>query len=224
MIITRTNEVNSQVSLQTILKQLMAESNIDQLSDLSRYTGVKYTTLSKLYHGNSTDPKFSTMRKLADYFGLTTDQIMGEAPIPRDWASKGLKSSIRQAWSSVPILNWNEPLLWIFKNDQYTPNTHPEWIHTEKNVSKKSFALRSRAFMEPRFKEGAILILDPERKLNNGDYALVALNQNDITVRQVIIDGDQTILKALNNLCESGKQMTHNDRYLGKIIEARREF
>lgn len=66
------------------LKQLRINSGLTQL-DVSRLLGVERSTYVKYERGNS-DPSTATLIRLADYFGVTVDYLIGhdtfENPLP----------------------------------------------------------------------------------------------------------------------------------------------
>jgi len=72
-------------TIDKILRQLMAEKGINQL-ELSRRTGITQSTLSRILGPKDVakgikDPTDKQVKPLADFFGLTTDQLRGYSPI-----------------------------------------------------------------------------------------------------------------------------------------------
>lgn len=74
-------------SIDKILKALMDARGINT-TDLARQSGVVRSTVSRILNPNGPkgikDPADKQVKKLADYFSLTTDQIRGHQPIPAD--------------------------------------------------------------------------------------------------------------------------------------------
>lgn len=62
------------------------------------------------------------------------------------------------------------------------------------------FALRVRgASMEPRFREGDLIYVDPDEEARHGSYVVVVMDDsNEATFKQLIIEGGQKYLRALN--------------------------
>lgn len=67
-----------------ILRWLMAnDPNVSgNQTALSNATGVSQPTIYRLLRGEVRDPRSDTLKHLADYFGITTAQLRGEAQIP----------------------------------------------------------------------------------------------------------------------------------------------
>lgn len=51
--------------------------------------------------------------------------------------------------------------------------------------------------MEPEFEDGNIIIVDPGTSAINGSFVVIDYD-NDTTLRQFVIEGEQKILRALN--------------------------
>lgn len=71
------------MSLIVKLNELMAERGINR-SELSKGSGVPYTTIVALFDKGADNIKLSTLRKLADYFGVTLDDLAGTRGAERD--------------------------------------------------------------------------------------------------------------------------------------------
>lgn len=71
------------MSLIVKLNELMAERGINR-SELSKGSGVPYTTIVALFDKGADNIKLSTLRKLADYFGVTLDDLAGTRGSERD--------------------------------------------------------------------------------------------------------------------------------------------
>lgn len=84
-------------TIDKILRQLMADQGINQL-ELSRRTGITQSTLSRILGPKDVakgikDPTDKQVKPLADFFGLTTDQLRGYSPIDGQVASEPEEAS-----------------------------------------------------------------------------------------------------------------------------------
>ncbi len=57
------------------LELLMKERNIENINQLSKETGIPYTTIDGFYKKGTENIKLSTLRKLADYFHCSLDYL-----------------------------------------------------------------------------------------------------------------------------------------------------
>lgn len=62
------------------LKQLRAERGLTQ-KELAAYLKIDRTTYVK-YEAGTSEPNFATLTRLAAYFGVTTDYLLGYSPSP----------------------------------------------------------------------------------------------------------------------------------------------
>ncbi|MGF9906934.1 helix-turn-helix domain-containing protein [Brevibacillus porteri] len=71
------------MSLTVKLTALMTERGINR-SELAKGSGVPYTTIVALFDKGADNIKLSTLRKLADYFGVTLDDLAGNGDTTQD--------------------------------------------------------------------------------------------------------------------------------------------
>lgn len=71
-------------SIDKVLKKLMDFHRINQVR-LNKETGVTQSTISRILKQGIKDPSDKQIKKIADYFGLTTDQLRGYTPIPEEY-------------------------------------------------------------------------------------------------------------------------------------------
>jgi hypothetical protein len=80
------------MAIAEILRALMNRTLIDEkpISEnrLADETTVPQPTIHRILVGESKDPKSSTVKKLADYWGLTVAQLRGEEPLPPNFKGK----------------------------------------------------------------------------------------------------------------------------------------
>lgn len=203
-----------------IISLLMSEIGIKE-SELARQTGLPQTTINRLLLGDTFDPRANTLKPIAKFFGVTVGQLLGEEPLSNLRITGTFQPNNKEAWSHIPVLDWEETLAWIFKKESYNFYSHNDWVTTERAVSKNAFALYSKPFMEPRFRKNSLLIVDPEAKLQDGKFVVVALDHKNITVRQILIDEPTIYLKHFDSTIPSVEYKKDIHNILGVIVEAR---
>lgn len=75
------------------LKYLREKENISR-EHLAKALDITYSALSKYETGNR-QPDFQTLQKFADFFGVTTDYLLGRTDIPSHKESTNLKAWLR---------------------------------------------------------------------------------------------------------------------------------
>ncbi|MBH0088624.1 LexA family transcriptional regulator [Pseudoalteromonas sp. NSLLW218] len=103
---------------------------------------------------------------------------------------------VTQFCSSVPLISWVQAGHWadIHLNDI------DEFYPCPEKHSKATYSLKVKGeSMSPDFINGEIIFVDPEVEARNGSCVVIRQNGNtEATFKQLIIDGSQKYLKALN--------------------------
>lgn len=210
----------SNSAIGTIIRKLMLEVGIKE-AELARQTQLPQTTINRLLLGETNDPRANTLKPIAKFFCVTIDQLLGVAPINTQRIPGTFRSFNREAWSQVPIIDWDDALSWTFSEQSYEIYSHQHWIATEKPVSNRSFAMLSKPFMEPRFRRDSVLIIDPKAELQDGKFAIVCLDNKNVTARQLAYDSNEVYLKHFDSTLPTQKLEKSKHRVVGIIVEAR---
>lgn len=195
--------------------------NLNRLLKLKKTTenrvaqdiNIPVMTVRRLLSGETTDPRISTLKMLADYFNVSTDDliasnneinygVMGQSKplfIPvLDW-------STAERSNSIDFSRWNE---WV-----------PVTVGKNETISARSFALESRPSMFPRFQQGTVFIIDPELSATDGDLVLIKLRDNDgLTLRELSVDPPDWQLHPLNQVGSVLPYAKENHEIVGVVF------
>jgi len=102
--------------------------------------------------------------------------------------------------SSVPLISWVQAGDWREVIDTFAPGDAEEWMLCPRAHGPRTFALRVRGVsMEPKYRNGAIIFVDPGKQADHGSNAMVRLeDEKEATFKQLVIEGDKRFLKPLN--------------------------
>ena len=209
-------------NMSSILRGLMAELGINE-SELARRTGIGQPVVHRICSGETDNPKVATLSPIANFFAISISQLIGDEPLPAD-RIPGTFNPEAQGWSQIPLLGWDQVLSW----PNMPSNSAPlRAISADVDIGENGYALSVRdTTMEPRFPEGTVLIINYDLKPNNLDYAIVHVEGEDLPkFKQVLIDGEQMILKPLNPDFQNlvlDKNKPH--KFLGVMIQSRMDF
>lgn len=78
-------------TLHTLLQQARLSAN--QLADI---IDVPQPTITRIISGETTKPRIDTLCKLADHFGITVSQLIGETPLAADQGLAELETAYQQ--------------------------------------------------------------------------------------------------------------------------------
>jgi SOS-response transcriptional repressor LexA len=125
----------------------------------------------------------------------------------------------------VPVISWVMAGKWDEVRDNFQPGEADEWIETEAK-GKSVFALRVKGdSMEPEFKEGEIVIINPHVEAKPGDYVIVKNDGDEATFKQLKVYGDTTVLHPLNPKYPDIELKKRNKYHIvGKVVEKKKRY
>lgn len=186
--------------------------------DVAAAIGVDRTTYVKYERGTS-EPNFDILARIAEYFDVSVDYLLGRASRPDAPASTG------GVW--IPVLGAVQagiPVEAIEDIEDY------EEITKEMAAQGEHFALRVRGeSMEPKFSEGDVVIVRKQEDIETGDIAVVIVNGDEATIKKIKKGPDGIILIASNHAFEpmyySNNEIEQKPvRIMGKVVELRAKF
>jgi SOS-response transcriptional repressor LexA len=124
------------------------------------------------------------------------DAIMGDqVPIPSNVTPA---PPDRHQPRKIPLISWVQAGDWREVSDLFHPGDADQWVDTSSTDSQYAFALVVHGdSMEPEFRDGDVIVVDPELSPESGDY-VIAKNGDDATFKQFVRDGSSVFLKPLN--------------------------
>lgn len=141
--------------------------------------------------GTGTAPSRTQQPTVAAVLGLSVAQLMG--------GSENIQAG-PEVRGAVPLISAVQAGNYKMHVDNFHPDDGgEERIATTVPVKRHTFALRvSGDSMEPEFKEGAVLIVEPEMEAQPGDFIIAKNGDEETTFKQLIRDGGDWYLKPLN--------------------------
>ncbi len=205
-------------TLPDVLAKLMAEKRIDDAT-LSASTGVTPSTLARLKSDQSCNPTVVNLKPIAQFFNISITQLLGDEPLPSENNPKNFKTF------QMPLIEWREIIEFSNKKEAIAADNILRWVCTERNVSEKSFAtvVPSDSFESP-FLKGAVIIIDPEYPLKDGDYAFFKMNAQALAFKKVLIDGQDIYLKSVNTGLDKTVIAGNQWECVGVAVEVRNDL
>jgi transcriptional regulator with XRE-family HTH domain len=202
------------------LKNLLEKNKITS-SQLSSASGIDKPIISRLLSGKTTNPQVETLKPIAEYFGVSIDQLIGVSPLPYE-AVHGIVISIKRLM--VPIIEWNNVPYWHEVRERFAPQAT---IDVSPNIAQDAYGLiiLDHKF-EPRIALGTTIIIEPSGRPNNRDYVLTmetdsAKNEKyaGLTIKQYITEKNKKFLKNIGHPFEMTPIKSNYNCY-GVIVEA----
>ncbi len=143
-------------------------------------------TIRRLSSGETTDPRVSTLKLIADYFNISVDSLI------EDNTSNAIALMRKTTPQFIPVLNWKiaTTIKSVKEIDKKTwKEWHPIVLGEQTTLSNDAFALESRPSMQPRFPMGTLFIIDPNEVPSDGDIVLIKMKADgNLSLRELSID------------------------------------
>lgn len=124
-------------------------------------------------------PKSDTVQKIADYFGISVDDLLTEETRPRITHEKGVK---------IGVLSYIAAGVPMEKIDIFDADDPASWEEITEDLAKggEFFALRIKwDSMQPRIRRGDIVIVRKQPTVEEGETAVVLVNGNEGTCKRI---------------------------------------
>lgn len=205
----------SQLLLAENLRTLLKSNNLN-ISQVAQALGLPMMTIRRLLSGETTDPRISTLKLVADHFNISVDSLI------ENHHHSILQSLQKTKPHFVPIIDW-ETSKEIKNINDLDLNTWKDWqpitISSQELIGKNAFALESRPSMYPRFPLSSIFIIDPDVTPEDGDIVLVKImNNNELTLRELSIDPPQWQLHSVTSGSTTLQYCDQNHEIIGVNI------
>ena len=153
------------------LKELRKDYKLTQ-EQLGKKLGLSRSTIA-MYETNASEPDFQTLTKIADFFSVSIDYLIGkETPLKNN--RKGIKIPVLGSIPAGIALEAIEDIL------DY------EEISEEQARTGEFFALKVKGeSMEPTIHDGDIIIFRKQEDADSGKICVVMINGNDATLKEI---------------------------------------
>lgn len=203
-----------------ILKRLREEKNMTQ-AELGKALEISPSAIGMYEQGRRT-PDIPTLKKIASYFNVSLDYLLGNAPAkaaqPKT-AGRGVRIPVLgRVVAGIPI----EAVEEILDYEEITP---------ELAATGEFFALQVKgSSMEPTLRDGDVVIVKKQPTVDSGDIAIVLVNGNDATVKEIKESPSGITLIGHNVAVYTPKFYSNREieelpiQIIGKVVEMRRKF
>lgn len=202
------------------VKELRKQKHITQ-EELGKVLDIQKAAISKYENGRA-EPSTEVLKKMSAYFGVSIDYLLGNAPAKtaqQKPAGRGVRIPVLgRVVAGIPI----EAVEEILDYEEITP---------ELAATGEFFALQVKGdSMLPTLKDGDVVIVKKQPTVDSGDIAIILVNGNDATVKEVK-ESPAGITLIGHNVAVYTPQFYSNEdiknlpvQVLGKVVEMRRKF
>lgn len=202
---------NTRLIISKRIQEILDKNNMKQ-SDLAEILKVSESTVGKWILMKSI-PRMGIIQKLSDYFNIPKSYFLEESTT---YHAKGVRIPVLgRVAAGIPIEaiedveDWEEIPESMAKNGEY-------------------FALRIKGeSMSPKLQPGDIVIVKKQNDVDTGDTAIVLVNGNDATVKQIKKTETGIMLVGLNVEVYQPHFYSNKEieelpvKIIGKVVESR---
>lgn len=192
------------------IRKLRTALGMTQLQ-VAELASTSQTALQKIEAGITKNPR--NLERLAEVLQTSPEYLrfgVGEMDNATVVASAG---------NYLPLISMVQAGVWT--EIQELPPLDVELYPCPIKCSQHSFIVKVEGeSMLPRFEEGDLIYVDPEVQVENGNYVVARLDdENQATFKQLIIDGNKKYLKALNpDWPNKFVEINGNCTIVGKVV------
>lgn len=185
--------------------------------DIAKEIGITAAAYS-LYEKGKREPSLGTIQKMADYFNVSTDYLIGIEPLQKPKPRKGVIINVLgRVAAGIPI-------------EAITDIIDTEEITEEMAKTGEFFGLQIKGdSMEPRMAEGDVVIVRQQDDAESGDIVIATINGDEATCKRLRKYRDGIELVS-NNPSYEPMFFSNDDiiekpvKIIGKVVELRAKF
>lgn len=210
--------VLSMPDFSTVFKNLRKDNNLTQ-AELGKKLGVAPSTVG-MYERGQREPDFETLEKIANYFSVNMNTLLGKENAFDEKSSSvvGIKIPVLgKVAAGIPITAVENILDY-------------EEISSEMAASGDYVALKIQgSSMEPRMYDGDVVIVRVQSTVEHGEVAVVMVDGSEATVKKVQFLSNGILLQPFNPSYEPifySREDVENlpVRIFGKVVECRQKY
>lgn len=184
----------SQINALAANLRLLLDARCLSEYEVAQALGMPVMTVRRLVSGETTDPRISTLKAIADYLNIGMNSLMEDnSSIPITLLNKNIPQFF-------PVLDWQTIATIQSLHDidlKAWKKWHPVAV-TDQLLGKSAFALESRPSMQPRFPAGSLFIIDPDEKPSDRDLVLIKIKSDgSLSLRELVIDSPKSQLQPI---------------------------
>lgn len=201
------------------VKELRKQKHITQ-EELGKVLDIQKAAISKYENGRA-EPSTEVLKKMSAYFGVSIDYLLGNSPakLSAQKSGRGVRIPVLgRVVAGIPI----EAVEEILDYEEITP---------ELAATGEFFALQVKgSSMEPTLRDGDVVIVKKQPTVDSGDIAIVLVNGNDATVKEIKESPAGITLIGHNVAVYTPHFYSNHDieslpiQIIGKVVEMRRKF
>lgn len=186
----------------------------------ARAVNLPKATINRLLSGRTPDPRAGTLLPIAQYFGISLEQLLGVEPLSFLSPLKTIDNAV-ESILKLPFIEIEKIIQW------HHLDYHPDHFHSivsnfQKAITPDCYITQVKtASMQPKFYKNDFIVVNPRIQPKDQDYVIYYIQSDDkIILRKMIIDDNQSILTPLDLNADKPITCKKEDIFLGLVIKS----
>ena len=167
------------------IKKLRTERKLTQ-QQVADALGISRVAVSKWESGDTKDLKRDNLVGLTKLFNVSLEELLDAEPVKTNDDIQIIQGiTLHRDRRGYPIISPVQAGMWREIVDTFPRGGADEYIMANNSYGKHTFALRITGnSMEPEFKEGDVVVIDPDVAPNAGDYVVARNHEEAATFKK----------------------------------------
>ncbi|WP_230585855.1 XRE family transcriptional regulator [Xenorhabdus bovienii] len=174
------------------IKYLMQKHDINNVTELAKRVRMRQSTLHRVFTGEVKDPKYTTLKQIADYFGVSAIELI-ECDLQKIQPTTIIDAGgdyFTHKFTDVLVRNdivITESNDVLNNKENVENNLYLRWPSYDNDV----YAVKCiGSSMTPRIKAGEFVVIEPNHSISSGDEVLI-ITDGKVTVKTFLFERDE---------------------------------
>ena len=174
------------------INHLMQKHSVATVADLAKLIRVPQPTFHRLMAGENQDPKYTLLKRVADYFKITVSDLV-EKDLRNQSANNGNVSGNAKEviFTRVPVMGSAQ----LGSEGHWVALDNGDGFVNWPSQDPEAFALRCKGdSMKPRIKDGEYVVVEPNHGYLPGDEVLLVTRDEQVMIKTFLYQRDGAVL------------------------------
>lgn len=165
-------------------------------------------------------PTFEVLVRIMNALGVPMDEFLMET----GYIEANVEPVRMGGLFRIPVVTWIMAGRWKEVCDAFEPGDADLWIDSDVS-GRNVFALRIIGdSMEPEFKEGEVIIINPHIEATPNDFVVVKNKNQEATFKQLKKYGGKWVLHPLNSKYPDQEVKKGDFQIIGKVVKKEKRY
>ncbi|MBI4824774.1 MAG: helix-turn-helix domain-containing protein [Nitrospirae bacterium] len=188
-------------------------------SEVAEKAGVSAAHILYIEKGKR-KPTFHVLVRVMNALGIPMDEFLRET----GYIEANIEPVRLRGLQRVPVVTWVTAGKWKEVCDAFEPGDADLWIDSDV-PGKNVFGLRVIGdSMEPEFKEGEVIIVNPHIEATLNDFVVVKNKNQEATFKQLKKYGSRWVLHPLNSKYPDQEVKRGDFQIIGRVVKKEKRY